>query len=53
MDLMYRIKDFFRNARVKMIIQVMLVAIVAYMIAFFVDQYYFLGKKWWFILELI
>jgi len=44
---------FFANDRVKKIRNVILIGLIAYVIAFFVDQYYILGKKWWFILELI
>ena len=43
----------FANDRVKKIRNVIIIGLIAYVIAFFVDQYYFLGKKWWFILELI
>jgi len=53
MFLVNRVKVFFSNDRVKKIRNVILIGLIAYVIAFFVDQYYILGKKWWFILELI
>jgi len=53
MFLMNRIMVFFANDRVKKIRNVIVIGLIAYIFAFFVDQYYFLGKKWWFILELI
>ena len=39
--------------RVKKIRNVIVIGLIAYFIAFFVDQYYFLEKKWWFLRELV
>lgn len=45
--------NFFANDRVKKIRNVIVIGLIAYFIAFFVDQYYFLEKKWWFLRELV
>jgi|GEM_PF-1729988 len=32
---------------------ILFTGIIAFILAYFIDQYYILGKGWWFLLELV
>ncbi|HRN70128.1 MAG TPA: hypothetical protein PLS49_02990 [Candidatus Woesebacteria bacterium] len=43
----------YTNTFLKKIIPIILIGLLSFLIAFFIDQYYIYDKKWYFILELL
>lgn len=41
-----------RDQRILKIRNILIIGVISFMIAYFFDQYYIYGKKWFFILEL-